>query len=77
MLVIFPMLRLVSLGNFRQRRLTHEHIGVDDDEEEGETTQTNLQMRTNENLRYGKPLRDGYLLLQPDLFFLLLPTPFP
>ena len=41
--VVLPMFWFVSIGNLGQSRLSHEHVGVDDDEEEGEAAQANLE----------------------------------
>jgi len=41
-LVVLPMFGFVSIGNLGQSSLSHEHVGVDDDKEEGEAAQANL-----------------------------------
>ena len=43
MLEVFPMFRLVILGYFRQSRLAHEYVGVNDDGNKRKRTKTNLE----------------------------------
>jgi len=42
MFEVFPMFGLVSVRNLRQSRRTHEHVGIEDDDEKRKTAQTNL-----------------------------------
>merc|ERR1719309_1057703 len=42
MLEVFPMFRLVIVGYFRQSRLAHEYVGINDDGNKRKRTKTNL-----------------------------------
>ena len=50
MFIIFPVLRLVTLGDLRQRCLTHEDVEVENQQNEGKAANAGLGDNFNETL---------------------------